>query len=167
MDAEGHGKKTYVLGIAELWYPVSPQEGMKTTRWICHTPLACTPRENKLRECHPRGASSLETGGVYQHGGVGGGGRETPGGNGDHIQARCWASTCRDGPERRRWPLEVRRVKETGLRKGWKEVVRTERTPVMCQRVSTSPSPIPPHCSARRPSSEAPHLHPSHPCCQS
>lgn len=31
-------KKTYVLGIAELWYPVSPQEGMKTTRRICHAP---------------------------------------------------------------------------------------------------------------------------------
>lgn len=38
MDAERH-EKTYVLGIAELRYTVSPQEEMKTASWICHTPL--------------------------------------------------------------------------------------------------------------------------------
>lgn len=35
-------KKTDVLGIAELRYPVSPQEGMETASWICHTPSVST-----------------------------------------------------------------------------------------------------------------------------
>lgn len=52
-------KKTYVLGIAELWYPISPQEGMETTRWICHTPLACTPSENEAERMSPLGSKFL------------------------------------------------------------------------------------------------------------
>lgn len=66
------------------------------------------------------------------------------------------------GKHMQRWAREEEEAfgseegEENGSEEGWKEVVRKERTPVMCQRVSTSPSLVPPHCSARRPSSEAP-----------
>lgn len=57
-DAEEH-EETYVLRIAELRYTVSPQEGTETTRWICHTPLVCTPSENEAEGTSPLGRKFL------------------------------------------------------------------------------------------------------------